>query len=101
MRSYTLRERNKQPMSDEKDDTAPHITWLMLTCQDSNGAMSVVEIPRGNHVDFEMICTDKENAGIDITNYLNRPPNSRGIKITIHAVTGVESEPLIRFYPPR
>lgn len=88
-------------MSHEKDDTAPRITWLMLTCQDSNGAMSAVEIPRGNYIDFEMTCTDEGNAGIDITDYLNRPSHSRGIKITIHAGTEVGSEPLIRFYPPK
>lgn len=88
-------------MSDEKDNATPRITWLLLSCQDSNGKMSVVEIPRGNYIDLEITCTDEENVGIDITDYLNRPSHSRGIKITIHAGTEVGSEPLIRFYPPK
>lgn len=69
----------------------PKITWAVLTMQDSDGKVSVLEIPAGNHIQVESEIFDRDLPDISCDGV---PPWSgsgvpgRKMKVTIEVESG-------------
>ena len=77
----------------------PKITWATLTMQDSDGKVTVLEVPVGNDIEVESEIYDR---GLPDRIFDGIPPISLGagvsghrLTITINAVSGRSCVPLV------
>jgi len=78
-------------------DTTPRITWAVLTVQDSDGKVSVMEIPVGNNIDVEYETSYRESPYFLLDETVPVSTRSLGQKLTvvIEATVGNPNVPLM------